>query len=1280
MKGYKRKVFAFLLALVLVLSQSLYFKDYVSAAKVDLFITGTGVYEEVVITEDDWDKYELIERIYSGNNSLFFHKIMKVKGYDLFNLIGEGNLKTDKDYEVKFTCSDGFEFTMTISQLKNTYFFRDFTEASKVESRPMIARYTAELADFPKNNFSPPITWKDRALTEKDLDSAFPRLVFGQTSIDDMNLSKWGKEIVKITIGDERADNIEVEEKYSPYKHISYEGAPYNIDAITGATFTIEGPGVEGYRAISLRQIEEEVKGQERGEYFERVDGKVVKNTYEGINVKYLIDNYVKVRDNAGNVLFKDKSRKEILRVPIEETGNYLIAYGINGVPLVYLDSDAGYREDKYNHNGCFKLVYKQDEETAKEFSNVAYIYIEEKDAKNIYEHTYPPYDNPKYKDYEILIHGDAVGKVIKYKVSDIEAMEDLHYEAEYSLSNSEYFWYYNTYKGVPLWDLLLKAGIDPNIDEDTSVQFVAADGYNFQPMTIREIKDSSLYGYYEKNPLDLGDGKFDGSNEVPLHTGMPVLVAYGFNKYPYVIRPTDEGYNSGLGNDGGPVRVIFGKKDYNDPNGANQVQFFKEIIIGGGEAISLGREKTGDGISTEKGVDERSSWNHNYGVYTEYLDKPVLRITGSQVKEPMTFTLRQLESMTQYAIRDIYTGDGIREFEGIILWDLITKVVGLKEGVDVPSVRVFSGPNYNQILRSSDQLKNGVLNSKGELKKIILAYAVDGYPLVKEESNIGYVYNNAYGPLRLIVEESKSMWVKWTDCIVVGNGEYEEPKMEDVKELDLPELSDQDKEDKGRIWLTYRSDTGKELPEASVRSMEYDKYGNLWIGTNNGGLAVRSKNGKWNTIKEVETENAGTVKVDTCYAIVQRENGELWITLGGALTPQGILVKAEDKWTLVNTENSPLPANFVQELELDGNGGLWVGTQKGLVYVDKDNNWTVYTEENGLLPYSVDALEPDGQGGVWIGYYPEVTGEGEDAEYIGGYQHLKADGTIDTYEGFDSKNFNVNWVRSISMDHKGGVWVVRSGNAEGFGHGEVDYILNGERTVYKASELYPTITEEDDIRFLLAQGDTIYIATKNSGLVKSDGIGNITEVINSSNKFPTKKWNNIYFLDYDNGKLFVGTNGGGAVYTDVITFEDIESSPYRSEIENMATMGYVSGSNNKFRPDDNITRAEFVTMVVRVLGLDMAEADAIPFSDVKAEDWFTGYLAAAKKNGVVVGYADGTFRPNKYITKEEVYGVINNISDGKLLEELKEKVMVKVEKDVTRGEAAAILFEFLKN
>jgi hypothetical protein len=135
--------------------------------------------------------------------------------------------------------------------------------------------------------------------------------------------------------------------------------------------------------------------------------------------------------------------------------------------------------------------------------------------------------------------------------------------------------------------------------------------------------------------------------------------------------------------------------------------------------------------------------------------------------------------------VRDLYMGDS--EWEGVILWNIIKDVVGLADGVTIPSsIRVFAGPSYNQ-LQNTTQVMNGVLNSQGETKEIILGYAVNGYPLVPNASSDGYVNNNEYGPLRLIVEENISMWTKWVDCIVVGTGNYEEPKAEDIIDDDEP-------------------------------------------------------------------------------------------------------------------------------------------------------------------------------------------------------------------------------------------------------------------------------------------------------------------------------------------------------------------------------------------------------------------------------------------------------------------------------------------------------------
>lgn len=160
---------------------------------------------EILLTEIDWSEYEIEEKTYSTNNSLGFHKIIKVKGYDLLDVMGKDKLEEGKNYKLKFVSSDGFEIEKTLEELTNGYFFNDFTEESKEIIEPMIAQYTKELADFPEAELEAPVQWEDMDIDEEDLDKSFPRLVFGQTNVDDMNMSQWAKEVEKIII-------VEVEE------------------------------------------------------------------------------------------------------------------------------------------------------------------------------------------------------------------------------------------------------------------------------------------------------------------------------------------------------------------------------------------------------------------------------------------------------------------------------------------------------------------------------------------------------------------------------------------------------------------------------------------------------------------------------------------------------------------------------------------------------------------------------------------------------------------------------------------------------------------------------------------------------------------------------------------------------------------------------------------------------------------------------------------------------------------------------------------------------------
>ena len=83
---------------------------------------------------------------------------------------------------------------------------------------------------------------------------------------------------------------------------------------------------------------------------------------------------------------------------------------------------------------------------------------------------------------------------------------------------------------------------------------------------------------------------------------------------------------------------------------------------------------------------------------------------------------------------------------------------------------------------------------------------------------------------------------------------------------------------------------------------------------------------------------------------------------------------------------------------------------------------------------------------------------------------------------------------------------------------------------------------------------------------------------------------------------------------------------------------GIVSGvSETEFMPESNITRAEFVSILTRIIGLTGNKSG---YSDVSENDWYSDSIGAAEKAGIINGHfvnADNGFEPNKAITREEI-------------------------------------------
>lgn len=102
-------------------------------------------------------------------------------------------------------------------------------------------------------------------------------------------------------------------------------------------------------------------------------------------------------------------------------------------------------------------------------------------------------------------------------------------------------------------------------------------------------------------------------------------------------------------------------------------------------------------------------------------------------------------------------------------------------------------------------------------------------------------------------------------------------------------------------------------------------------------------------------------------------------------------------------------------------------------------------------------------------------------------------------------------------------------------------------------------------------------------------------------------------------------------------TFEDILEHWAQTDIEKLASRLILQGkSEADFAPDASMTRAEFMTLLARAMGLK-ENAAAATFSDVSSGAWYEGWIGAAFAAGLANGYGDGSFRPDEAVSREEM-------------------------------------------
>ncbi|WP_217593577.1 S-layer homology domain-containing protein [Cohnella sp. GbtcB17] len=119
-------------------------------------------------------------------------------------------------------------------------------------------------------------------------------------------------------------------------------------------------------------------------------------------------------------------------------------------------------------------------------------------------------------------------------------------------------------------------------------------------------------------------------------------------------------------------------------------------------------------------------------------------------------------------------------------------------------------------------------------------------------------------------------------------------------------------------------------------------------------------------------------------------------------------------------------------------------------------------------------------------------------------------------------------------------------------------------------------------------------------------------------------------------------TNSTYAVVSHERSFSDMTNHWAKAAVEDMGSRMVVEGTGGGlFSPDREVTRAEFAAIVVRGLGLK-PESGASAFSDVAAGDRHGAAIATASAYGLIDGYADGTFRPEDKLTREQAMVILS--------------------------------------
>ena len=112
------------------------------------------------------------------------------------------------------------------------------------------------------------------------------------------------------------------------------------------------------------------------------------------------------------------------------------------------------------------------------------------------------------------------------------------------------------------------------------------------------------------------------------------------------------------------------------------------------------------------------------------------------------------------------------------------------------------------------------------------------------------------------------------------------------------------------------------------------------------------------------------------------------------------------------------------------------------------------------------------------------------------------------------------------------------------------------------------------------------------------------------------------------------------ALMENKVVFKDLDGHWAKDVVELLAARQIITGDNEgNYNPNIGITRAEFSTLIVRMLNLPMNESNS-QFADV-SDKWYESYITTAQNFGIVKGVSETSFEPERVVSRQEMAAII---------------------------------------